>query len=131
MNPQIELPRPARQALQRPFMEHRWGVRVVLNLPARLEIAGELIGHGRLTNASISGGFIATTGRPTVLTAVDVVLPSRSGQHGRIVLPASVTRRADGGIGVEWRDMECHELMALLRTVAADAPLRQRDRVFG
>lgn len=111
----------------RRFMEHRWGQRVPLDLPVRLELAGELLAHGRIQDASISGACVTTDTKFPPLAAVEVVLRTPA---GRTVLPACVVRRADGGVGVEWRDMASPSLVALLRE-AGGAELWCKDRMFG
>src|SRR5689334_17339545 len=90
-------------ATHRRYMEHRWGERVKLDLPVRLELAGELLAHGRLRNASISGAHVATGSKFPVLASVDVVLLTPRAPAGRLVLPACVVRRDDEGLGIEWR----------------------------
>jgi hypothetical protein len=116
------------RGLQRPLMEHRWGQRVPLDLPVRLELTGELLAHGTLQDASISGGYIATDTKFPVLAAVEVVVRTPA---GRVALPACVVRRADGGLGVEWRDMECAPLVALLRSASGEHRLWRKDPAFG
>lgn len=113
-----------------PFMEHRWGERVPLDLPVRLELAGELLAHARLRNASISGALVTSDSKFPVLATVDVVLISPRAPAGRLVLPACVVRREDGALGLEWRDMACQSVVSLLREVNARAPLWRKDRVF-
>jgi hypothetical protein len=109
------------------FMEHRWGARVPLDLPVRLELAGELLGYGRLRNASISGALVITASKLPVLAALDVVVTTTAAREGRIVLPACVVRRAGGAIAVEWRDMACDTLVALLRAADGHSVLFKRD----
>jgi hypothetical protein len=118
-------------ATHRPFMEHRWGERLALDLPVRLELAGELLAHGRLRNASISGAFVATDASFPVLASVDVVLHTPRAPAGRLALPGCVVRRDDGALGIEWRDMACESVVALLREVDSRAPLWRKDEVFG
>lgn len=109
------------------FMEHRWGARVSLDLPVRLELAGELLGFGRLRNASISGALVITAARLPPLAALDIVVTTTAAPEGRIVLPACVVRRAGGAVGVEWRDMACDSLVTLLRAADDHAELVKRD----
>src|SRR5262249_44726067 len=119
---------PARQA--RRFMEHRWGQRVALGLPVHVSNGDG--GPGKLRDASISGGFIETDARLPVFTNLGVVVllgtgaPQRAGE-----LPACRTRLARDGVGVEWRDMACPTLLALLRESGSEfAHLTARDRAF-
>jgi PilZ domain-containing protein len=118
-------------AAQPRYMEHRWGERVPLDLPVRLELAGELLAHGRLRNASISGALVVTESRFPLLATVEVVLHTPRAPSGRLALPACVVRREDGALGLEWRDMACESVVALLRAADARAPLWRKDQVFG
>jgi hypothetical protein len=119
------------KAVRRPIMEHRWGERVALDLPVRLELAGELLAHGRLGNASISGAWVTTPAKLPVLAAVDVVLSLPGVPEGRLALPAWVVRRETGGLGLEWRDMACDSVVTLLREVDAHAQPWRKDVAFG
>ena len=115
----------------RPFMEHRWGQSVTLDLPAvQLQLGGELLGHGRMRNASISGAVVETDAKLPLLASLEVVVRTPSLPAGRVVLPACVVRRAADGLGVEWRDMSCENVVALLRSADAAAALWRKDRVF-
>jgi hypothetical protein len=116
---------------QRHYMEHRWGERLPLDLPVRLEMAGALLGEGRLRNASISGAYVATDGGSQVLANVELVVHTAHAPAGRLVLPACVVRRDDGGLGLEWQDMACESVVKLLRELDALAPLWRKDPVFG
>ena len=113
------------------FMEHRWGQRVALGLPVHLA-AGRTTALGILRDASISGGFIESILDPPLYTNLGVIVLVGTGETRRAVeLPCSVTRRERGGFGVEWRDMACAPLLALLRETGAEfARLTTRDRVF-
>jgi hypothetical protein len=113
---------------QRPIMEHRWGERVTLDLPVRLELAGELLAHGRIHNASISGAWLTANTSFPAFAAVEVVLRTPA---GRVALPACVVRRAQEGFAVEWRDMACEPLIAMLREASGEASLWRKDPAFG
>lgn len=112
-------------------MEHRWGQRVPLGLTVHVASAGDS-GPGRLRDASISGGFIETDAALPQFTNLSVVVLVGAGAAQRAVeLPACVTRVARDGVGVEWRDMACPTLLALLRTSGSGlAHLTARDRAF-
>ena len=130
MNP---MPEPAITGRARgsAFMEHRWGQRVALGLPVHLT-AGRTTALGILRDASISGGFIESVLDPALYSNLGVIVLVGSGENRRAVeLPCCVTRRERGGFGVEWRDMACAPLLALLRETGAEfARLTARDRVF-
>jgi hypothetical protein len=114
-------------------MEHRWGERVTLDCPVRLEFQHGPGTEGRLRNASISGALIDTAARLPMYTMVNVVIPAASAVRLRTVeLPACVVRTAPDGVAVEWRDMAVSTLIALLRDAGGDeSRLCTRDHAFG
>lgn len=113
------------------FMEHRWGQRVDLGLTVHLMASGDS-GPGKLRDASISGGFIETGTTLPLFTNLGVVVLLGAGPAQRAVeLPACITRVARDGVGVEWRDMACPTLLALLRESGREfAHFTARDRAF-
>jgi hypothetical protein len=121
-----------RHTQPRLYMEHRWGQRVKLNVPVHLATPSGAGSPARLRDASISGGFLETGLELPVGAKVSVVLLVGSGTARRAVeVPACVTRKAAGGVGIEWRDMASPPILALLRASGADlAHLTERDRVF-
>ena len=104
-------------------MEHRWGQRITLEVPVRLDVDGRPMGRGLIRDASISGAFIETA----------LELPSFSSLVVRLVnagnnntpapdgLAGCMVRRVPGGFAVEWRDMECPQIVALLRRISGRA----------
>ena len=96
--------------------EHRWGRRIPLEVPVRLDLGGRPMGHGLLRNASISGALIETALELPVFTNLVVVLPATSeAAPGATELAACVVRCEMAGIAVEWRDMACQPIVGLLR----------------
>ncbi|HET9473202.1 MAG TPA: hypothetical protein VFO82_04870 [Steroidobacteraceae bacterium] len=95
--------------------EHRWGQRIPLEVPVKIELGGRPMGHGLLRNASLSGGLIETALEVPVFTNLVVVLQATgraaSGSPG---LAACVVRRETAGFAVEWRDMACPPIVELL-----------------
>ena len=123
----------AAERLEKPpvHMEHRWGQRVPLGLTIHVASAADS-GPGQLRDASISGGFIETAVALPQCTNVSVVaLLGRGSTQRAVELPACVTRVARDGVGIEWRDMACPTLLALLRESGSEfAHLTTRDRAF-
>ena len=114
-------------------MEHRWGQRVTLEIPVRLFVGGRLLGRGLLRNVSISGALIETSLELPVFTNLVVSLPSVSEvAPDSPELAANGVRRVPGGIAVEWRDMACPAIVALLER-ATGQPLADLcdDPAFG
>jgi hypothetical protein len=99
-------------------MEHRWGQRITLEVPVRIDLAQRTVGRGTLRNVSLSGAFIETSLELPIFTNLVVALPATSelapGSHE---LAASVVRRVPVGLAVEWRDMACPALVALLERI--------------
>lgn len=97
-------------------MEHRWGERVALDCPVRLELHDGSGIEGRLRNASISGALIETGARVPAYALLNVIVPADTGVRRRAIeLPACVVRLAPEGVAVEWRDMAVPTLVSLLR----------------
>ena len=96
-------------------MEHRWGQRIELEVPVRLELKHRKLGSGLLRNASISGAFIETSAELPLFTNLVVALPAvnRTGEHSA-ELGACVVRVTPYGFAVEWRDMACPAVEAML-----------------
>lgn len=91
------------------YMEHRWGTRVELDAPAKL-MTGEGLCEGVLRNASLSGAFLETPARPTLLSRVSIRPVSREGEW----LDGWVVRIESRGVAVEWLDPPLHSVAVLL-----------------
>jgi hypothetical protein len=100
--------------------EVRFGERVALRLPVTLAGNG-LAGGGILRDISISGALIETGLELPVFTNLVVSLPAQGESAPPRNLAACVVRRSVAGIGIEWRDMACPTLMALLHEAGSDA----------
>ena len=113
-------------------MEHRWGQRVTLEIPVTLAVAGRTLGRGVLRNASISGALIETALELPVFSNLVVSLPSHGESAPRTAdLHACLVRRAPAGFAVEWRDMACPAIVALLeRATGRRAAALVEDECF-
>jgi hypothetical protein len=111
--------------------EHRWGERVALPIPVKLT-AGGTLAPGVLRDLSVSGAFIETTAPLTVFTNLVVSVQMRDEALGAPPdLAACVVRCEPTGVAVEWRDMACDTVIALLGKAGAEAvPCHTRDRAF-
>jgi hypothetical protein len=92
-------------------MEHRWGQRITIEVPVVLAVDGRTLGRGLLRNASISGALIETALELPVFSNLVVTIPAAGD------LAASIVRCAPGGFAVEWRDMACPSIVALLERI--------------
>jgi hypothetical protein len=112
--------------------EHRWGRRIELELPVKLALGGRALGRGTLRSVSLSGALIETAVELAVFTNLAVTLPGTDAASADgHTLAATVVRRETGGIAVEWRDMGCAALVALLeRITGQDASTLRDDEAF-
>jgi len=109
--------------------EQRWGQRVALSTPVDIG-SGRILAHGVLRNASLSGALVETALDLPVFSHL-VVRWQPPGTTVPQDLAACVVRRTDTGFAVEWRDMACEPLLALLRSAGAElSQLTAPDHVF-
>ena len=109
-------------------MEHRWGRRISLEVPVRLDLAGRSMGRGLLRNASISGALIETPLELPVYTNLVVALPATCGAaSGPVELAACVVRHEVATLAVEWRDMACDPIVKMLERYSGRRAAILRD----
>lgn len=109
-------------------MEHRWGIRHLLDVYVRLE---GLPGFARLRNVSSSGAYLETRAAPALDSHVLLELRCGLGKDGgRCRVGAYVVRRDERGIGVEWCEFAPQPILALITSAwkAADVPERRAQR---
>ena len=86
--------------------ERRWGKRVEVDFPVRLELGRGRSAPARMRNASISGALIECSVEMPTFTQVRVeILVDAVGSTEPIQLPARVVRAEHPRFGVEWRDL--------------------------
>lgn len=96
-------------------MEHRWGLRVGLEVAVRLIVGSREPILGQTENVSVSGALIQTA-RPLPLGArvqVEVILPGRFSPKPERV-SAHVTRKTKDGVAIEWCDLAPDPVRVLL-----------------
>ena len=99
-------------------MEHRWGTRSKLDIPARVQCGSQGLLFGTLRDASVSGAFFSTAAQMPLLASVHVQLGAQSQTPG---VEAYVIRRATDGIGLEWVDLAPTVIVRLLARHSAVA----------
>jgi len=108
--------------------EHRFGGRIPLEVPVKLDIGGRTVGHGLLRNASISGALIESALELPVFTNLVVVLPTTSDAATvPAELAACVVRHETALFAVEWRDMACTPIVELLEKISGRRAASLRD----
>jgi len=96
--------------------ERRWGVRIEVDIPVRLELAQGRSLIGRMRNASVSGALIECSHELPMFTPLRIeipVVPERVPEP--IQLAARVVRAEHPQFGVEWREFEPSALVVLLQ----------------
>ncbi len=101
-------------------MEHRWGERIELDLPVRLNVRSRSVAQGRITNVSLSGALVATSERVRSQAYVDVEFNLTRSRTSKLYhVPAYVVRRTESGIALEWREFAPRAIRALFALVRA------------
>jgi hypothetical protein len=85
-------------------MEHRWGRRIVVDIPVLMTNADSSLNRlAQLANLSITGALIKADFLPRVLSRVQIVFGSSLNRQGHLlIIPAYVVHNHQHGIGVEW-----------------------------
>ena len=112
-------------------MEHRWGERSAIDVPARVVRRPGIIGAGRLRNVSLTGAFLETTLPLPPMTFVEIEVACGAGMSRRF--GACVVRRASDGVGLEWCDAleDVVRVLGSLSAAAASArPVAERTRRY-
>ena len=104
-------------------MEHRWGERILMNMPVQVS-ADQAAGiRGRMRNLSLSGALLRVDAhlRLNALIEVSVELPQPS-QLPAILL-AHVSRKGEEDVGIEWCEFAPIVVKDLLRSFSIRSPL--------
>lgn len=105
-------------------MEHRWGVRIAIDIPVQLRAVGSLCARqGRLQNLSASGAWISVDSEIRCLSQIDVILDMPC--PAKRAISAYIVRKGPGGIGVEWCSTAPYEIVQILKAaVVGHGPVR-------
>jgi hypothetical protein len=97
-------------------LEHRWGERVRVNIPVRLQAAALPRAEGCMKNLSLSGALLKSGCdlRLHSLIDVDIALPPPSSRT--VVIKAHVSRKFPEGVGLEWYEFAPSIIKDLVRS---------------
>lgn len=96
--------------------ERRWGPRIQVDLPVRMQLPQGRSETGRMRNVSMSGAMIECAAElPTFTTMRVEILAGAEAIPGRIELGARVVRAEHPCLGVEWREFQPQALADLLK----------------
>lgn len=110
-------------------MDHRWGRRVEVDVQVTFRDSAFTLCDGRLTDVSLSGGFVRSARVPGVMSHIGIMArsgPRRSGPKFEIA--AFVVREEPGGFGVEWEELDPDAVRSLIG--AREPVARGRARTF-
>jgi hypothetical protein len=97
-------------------MEHRWGARTRLDMPAQVQCGTQSLVLGILRDASVSGAFFCTAAPMPLLACVHVHFGMQS-----TGVEAYVVRREADGFGLEWAELAPPLVVQLLSTAPASS----------
>ena len=103
-------------------MEHRWGQRIVTDVPVSVIGAPAAIGVGRILNVSTTGVLVQTRLHLPLLSLVYLETPSYLGPIGQ--LAGCIVRHGASEIGIEWCDADSDTVLQLLTALRDDRPLK-------
>lgn len=111
-------------------MEHRWGQRFLLDLPASVADGNGWTAPARVRDISASGAFLECL--PPVASVTRVLIRFK-GREVSSILTGDVVRVTAEGVGIEWGEFAPAAIAALLHGVPHDvtrvaAPKRVRLR---
>jgi hypothetical protein len=105
--------------------ERRWGPRIQVDLPVRLELPAGRLETGRMRNLSLSGALIECPAELPAFTTMRVEIRTEApGMPATIQLGARVVRAEHPCLGIEWRDFAPQALADLLK--ASSLPIGGR-----
>jgi hypothetical protein len=108
-------------------MEHRLGSRHATDAGVYLRTWGSTVSaKGRLRDLSVSGAFISTLlpCRPLLHVTVQIVTPNGRPRRSGPSFEGQIVRLAEGGIGIEWAELQPELVAQLVLIQHADEQLR-------
>ncbi len=111
---------------QEGLMEHRLGSRHAIDLDVYLRTWGSTVSaRGRLKDLSVSGAFISTQlpCRPLLQVTIQIPLEGQRRRNAPL-FEAQIVRLAEGGIGIEWAELQPELVARCLLVEDADERMR-------
>jgi hypothetical protein len=111
------------------IMEHRWGQRVQIDLPIRIEGNSFQSISARLSDLSLSGAFIEVDLDVRLLCRLQAVaVVSGRFQPATKSFDAHVIRKASRGIGIEWSAFSPADFRRLIRFASQFRSAQQKHK---
>jgi PilZ domain len=97
-------------------LEHRWGERVRVNIPVRVETADLPAANGRMKNLSLSGALMESDVDLRLHTLIEVTIALPVPSTRTAVIKAHVSRKLEKEVGIEWYEFAPNIIRDLLRS---------------
>jgi PilZ domain len=111
-------------------MEHRLGTRHATDVAVQLRTGGSTVyAKGRLRDLSVSGALISTLlpCQPLLHVTVQIATEGRLRRSGPWI-EGQIVRLTQGGIGVEWAELQPELVAQLVLVQHADEQLRANSK---
>jgi hypothetical protein len=100
-------------------IEHRWGVRVRVNIPVKVSARASAGVDGCLKNVSLSGALIKADCELPLHTLIEITIKLSPSLH---VIKAHVSRKLNEEVGIEWCEFAPRAVKELLRSARIGSP---------
>jgi hypothetical protein len=108
-------------------MEHRWGERRPIDFGVRFVMMPQTVGAGRIVNISSTGAFMKTQICLRLLSLL-YLQPLVASEDENKHIAATVVRREETGVGLEWCEFGANALTRYLPWSAHPQPLADDSR---
>ena len=104
-------------------MEHRWGERILMDMPVQVS-ADQVAGiRGRMRNLSLSGALLRINADLRLHALIEVSLELPQPSQSPAILLAHVARKREEDVGIEWCEFAPIVVKDLLRSPSMRFPL--------
>ena len=104
-------------------MEHRWGERILIDIPVQLSVDEVAVIRGRITNLSLSGALLRCEANLSLNALVEVSVELLQPSPITAVILAHVSRKRREDVGIEWCEFAPMVVKTLLRLPSIRSPL--------
>ncbi|MDP9082175.1 MAG: PilZ domain-containing protein [Pseudomonadota bacterium] len=104
-------------------LEHRWGERILIDIPVQLS-ADKVAGiHGRISNLSLSGALLRCDANLNLHALIEVRIELIQPSLNTARVLAHVSRKRKEDVGIEWCEFAPMVVKDLLRSPSMRLPL--------
>jgi PilZ domain len=96
-------------------LEHRWGERVRVNIPVRVQTAWSPEADGCMKNLSLSGALMRSDCDLHLHSLIEISIPLPPPSQYTAVVKAHVSRKFKEGVGIEWYEFAPKIIKELVR----------------